>query len=338
MEDRPQVSLTIDGQEVSAPEGATILEAARGQGIAIPTLCHHAALTPWGGCRLCVVEVDGAPRLAAACVMPVRKGMEVVTDNPRITQARRTVLEFLFAERAHYCMYCARSGDCELQALAYAHGLDHLTVPSLDQVFPVDATHPFIALDHNRCVLCGRCVRACREIAGVRTLDFQYRGGANTIGADMDGPLGRSSCVSCGACLQVCPTGAIFHRDRTHQAILGKDRDWHTVESFCPRCEQHCPTANLVRGDSLLKIEAPLPSPIAWQGQLCRKGRFEPFGETHPRLLKPMLRKGDGWQEATWEEALAGAAQGLAQGRSSLLGLISSDCGNEEVSAFLGLM
>ncbi|MEW5725191.1 MAG: 2Fe-2S iron-sulfur cluster-binding protein, partial [Thermodesulfobacteriota bacterium] len=218
MEQKVEIKLTINGWEVTVPEGASILEAARAAGIYIPTLCHHPDLSPYGGCRLCVVEVDGAPRLVASCVTPVRNGMEVVTSNERIIEARRTILEFLFSEKNHFCMFCAQSGDCELQDLAYEYQMDHLTVPPLDQVFPVDATHPDLGLDHNRCVLCGRCVRACRELAGQAVLDFQGRGGRVTIGADLNQKLGDSSCVSCGLCLEVCPTGAIFHRHRTHYA------------------------------------------------------------------------------------------------------------------------
>ena len=128
MEEKAKIRLTIDGKEVTAAEGVTILDAAQRNGIDIPTLCHHPALSNWGGCRMCTVEVDGAPKLVASCVMPVREGMEVVTTNERILESRRTVLEFLFAERNHNCMFCPQSGDCELQKLAYELGMDHLTV------------------------------------------------------------------------------------------------------------------------------------------------------------------------------------------------------------------
>jgi NADH dehydrogenase/NADH:ubiquinone oxidoreductase subunit G len=129
MEAARRVTLKIDGREIVAREGMTILEAARENGIHIPTLCHHPALSNWGGCRICVVEVDGAPRLVASCVMPVREGMDVATNSERVLESRRTILEFLFAERNHYCMFCSQSGDCELQDLAYELGMDHLTVP-----------------------------------------------------------------------------------------------------------------------------------------------------------------------------------------------------------------
>jgi NADH dehydrogenase/NADH:ubiquinone oxidoreductase subunit G len=140
METQETIKLTIDGQEVQVPPGATILQAAQQNGIHISTLCHHPALSDRGGCRMCVVEVDGAPRLAASCVTPVRDGMEVVTVNERIIETRRTILEFLFAERNHNCMFCPQSGDCELQDLAYELQMDHLTVPQSFHEFPVDIT------------------------------------------------------------------------------------------------------------------------------------------------------------------------------------------------------
>ena len=202
-----------------------------------------------------MVEVDGSPRLAASCVTPVRNGMEVVTDNDRIKTARRTVLEFLFAERNHFCMFCASSGDCELQSLAYELQMDHLTVPPSYQEFPVDATDDFLVIDHSRCILCGRCVRACREIAGSYVLNYRNRGSKCLIVKDLGDETEESACLTCGVCLQVCPTGAIFDRHRTHYAVKGKAKDWEGVESLCPQCGLLCPTVCYVKDNNLLKIE-----------------------------------------------------------------------------------
>ncbi|KAF0121741.1 MAG: anaerobic dehydrogenase, partial [bacterium] len=178
--------------------------------------------------------------------MPVREGMGVVTSNDRIIEARRTILEFMFAERNHYCMSCAQSGDCELQSLAYEMQMDHLTVPSSHQAFPVDITSEYMAIDHNRCVLCGRCIRGCQEIAGAYVLNFQNRGTHSLIGLDLNEEIGESTCYSCGVCMQVCPTGAIYNRYRTHYAVKGYPKDWETIDSFCPQCGLLCPTLHFV--------------------------------------------------------------------------------------------
>ena len=175
MEPKSKISLIIDGIEVTANDGMTILEAAKQAGIHIPTLCHHPVLSNWGGCRMCVVAVEGVPRLVASCVMPVRGGMVVVTNNERITRSRRTVLEFIFAERNHNCMFCEKSGDCELQQLAYDLQMDHMLVPQAFNSFPVDVTNEYMGIDHNRCILCGRCVRACAELAGNHVLLYERR-------------------------------------------------------------------------------------------------------------------------------------------------------------------
>ena len=346
MEHKSEIKLSIDGKEVIVEEGTTILEAAQQSSIHIPTLCHHPALSGWGGCRICVVEVDGAPRLAASCVMPVREGMEVVTSNDRIIESRRTILEFLFAERNHNCMFCPQSGDCELQDLAYELQMDHLTVSHSFKEFPTDVTSEYMAIDHNRCILCGRCVRACNEIAGNYVLNFQNRGSQSLIGMDLNEKREGSTCYSCGVCMQVCPTGSICNRYRTHYAVKGHSKDWQTIESFCPQCGLLCPTVCSVKDNNLLKIDGKIlggdnrPD----KGQLCYKGRFEPFKNTAKRLLHPMVRRKDGsWTEETWEGAFDLVAEKINDikktGNSNgLFGIVSSQCSNEELVFFRDLM
>jgi len=340
------VKIIIDGQEILVDPGITILEAARQKDIRIPTLCHHPALSNRGGCRMCVIEVDAAPRLYASCVTPVRDGMEVVTVNERIIETRRTILEFLFAERNHNCMFCPQSGDCELQDLAYELQMDHLTVPQSFHEFPVDFTSAYIGLDHNRCILCGRCVRTCEEISGCYVLDFQNRGPGTLIGFDLNEMRDESACYSCGTCLQVCPTGALYNRYRTHYAVKGHPKDWQTVQTVCPLCGFLCPTVATVSGNDLIKIEGVLPAGDQRPegGQLCYKGRFEVLKNSDGRLLHPMVKKADGsWAEASWERALDITVAGLnavrdAHGGNAVVGLISGLSSNEELVCFRDLM
>src|SRR5512139_1950233 len=335
--------ITIDGKEVIVEEGKTILDAARQHGIRIPTLCHHPAVSSWGGCRMCVVEVDGSPRLAAACVMPVRDGMKVVTTNENIITARRVVLEFLFAERNHYCMFCGASADCELQALAYEYQMDHLTVTQSFDKFPVDVTNEYMAIDHNRCVLCGRCIRACHEISGAHVLGYQNRGTHNLVGFDLNDIRGESTCMGCGICMQLCPTGAILNRYRTHHAVKGHDKaKWKVIDSFCPQCGLLCPTVSSVENNFIVKIEGKTEAQPGRpdRGQLCQKGRFEPLKSAGKRLLKPMVRDTNGgWKEVSWKTAMDLVAEKLSTARAGgIFGLASARCSNEELLLFRDLM
>jgi len=336
-----KVRIIIDGKELYIAPGATILDAARQNDIRIPTLCHHQDLTPWGGCRLCVVEVDAAPKLAASCVTPVRDGMNVVTSNDRILESRRAVLEFLFAERNHNCMFCPQSGDCELQSLAYEMQMDHLTVSPSFHAFPTDVTSEYMVMDHNRCVLCGRCVRGCAELAGSYVLQFQNRGPKSLIGIDLNDRREGSTCLSCGLCMQLCPTGAVSSRYRSHYAVKGHKREAMSVDSVCTRCGLLCPTTVTTAGNALLKIEGrtSLNDGRPDKGQLCYKGRFELFKE-EKRLTRPLVfeRKGK-WKEMQWDEAIRVSSERLKSlrekyGGKSLVCIASSSLSNEEMILF----
>lgn len=208
-------TLEIDGREVSARAGETILAVAHEHGIEIPTLCSLEGLSTVGACRLCLTEVDGAGRLLPACTTAVTEGMRIRTRSERIDRYRRGVLELLFAERNHQCAICVSNGNCDLQALATALGMNHVRLPYRDPQLPVDASHERFALDHNRCVLCTRCVRVCDEIEGAHTWDVAGRGVESWIVSDLAEPWGDStSCTSCGKCVQVCPTGALFEKGK----------------------------------------------------------------------------------------------------------------------------
>jgi len=208
-------TLTIDGHEVSARAGQTILEVAREHNIKIPTLCHLDGLTDVGACRLCVVEIKGNNKLFPACVTSVFEGMEVFTDTERLQKHRRMILELLFAERNHICSVCVANGHCELQALGQEIGVTHVRLPYRNPELAVDASHERFTADHNRCILCTRCVRVCAEIEGAHVWDVMGRGIDSLVITDLNDPWGKSSCTRCGKCVQVCPTGALFDKSKT---------------------------------------------------------------------------------------------------------------------------
>jgi bidirectional [NiFe] hydrogenase diaphorase subunit len=209
-------TLTIDGTDVAGAAGQSILEVATENGIDIPTLCHLDGLSDVGACRLCVVEVTGSGKLLPACVTAVEEGMEVVTASERLTGYRRTIVEMLFVERNHICAVCVANNHCELQDLAADLGVTHLELPAVNPRVGVDASHPLFAIDHNRCVMCTRCVRVCDEIEGAHTWDVMGRGIDARVVTDLGMPWGESTtCTSCGKCVQVCPTGALFEKGRS---------------------------------------------------------------------------------------------------------------------------
>jgi len=210
------ITLRIDASEVAVPAGASLLEACRAAGVALPTLCHLEGLTPVGACRLCLVEVDGAPRPLPACACEASEGQVVHTDTPLLREYRRMAVELFFAEGNHVCAFCVANGDCGLQDAAVAVGMDHSRFPYQSPRRAVDASHPQFVLDHNRCILCTRCVRVCDEIEGAHVWDVAGRGQGCRIVSGLDQPWGEvEACTSCGKCVEVCPTGALFRKEDT---------------------------------------------------------------------------------------------------------------------------
>ena len=209
-------TLSIDGLAVAMATGTTLLAAAREVGVSIPTLCHLEGLSPVAACRLCLVEIEGSGKLQPACLTPVAEWMVVHTDTPRLQDYRRTVIEMLFTEGNHVCAICVANGHCELQDRAVEVGMDHSRLPYRHPDRPVDLSHPRFGLDHNRCILCTRCVRVCDEVEGAHVWDVGWRGEHCRIIAGLNEPWGAvDACTDCGKCVQVCPTGALFDKADT---------------------------------------------------------------------------------------------------------------------------
>ena len=332
------ITLTIDGKTCDGVQGDTILEVARRNDVYIPTLCFLEGLTPIGSCRMCVVEVEKNPKMLTACTTPAQDGMVVHTQTEKLREFRRQMLELIFAGRNHFCMYCSQSGDCELQDLAIEHGMDSVRYPYLYAGFDNDATHRDIQMDHNRCILCLRCIRVCAEKVGTHTLDLQKRGWNATIVSDLGRRLGESStCTTCGACAQVCPTGTITLREFAYRGRR-KDCD-DVVESVCPLCSIGCRIKAYVRTGSIARVEGTsVTEPDG--GQLCKKGRWTlPRSAERERISVPMIREGSHYREASWEEALDLVARNFqkAHGADSDGILVSSLCTDEELSLFVSL-
>jgi bidirectional [NiFe] hydrogenase diaphorase subunit len=209
-------TLRIDGRDCSARPEETILYVARENKIHIPQMCELEGLSTVGACRLCLVEVKGSNKLLPACVTHVEEGMEVTTTSERLDHYRKMIVELMFTERNHICSVCVSNGHCELQTMAQNLNITHVRFPYRYPQAEVDASHDRFVIDHNRCILCTRCVRACDEIEGAHTLDIMGRGIESRVITDLNQPWGSSeTCTGCGKCVQVCPTGALFEQGRS---------------------------------------------------------------------------------------------------------------------------
>jgi len=331
-----EITLTINGKEVKGETGDTILDVCEKNGIDVPTLCHFKGLTDVGACRMCIVEI-GEERVAinTACTTQALEGMVVKTDTERLNKLRKINIELLLAERNHFCMFCEMSGDCELQDLAYHFKIDYIRYPLLFPKLPIDASHKYIVIEHNRCILCGRCVRACDEIEANHTLDFRERGWQKMVNIDLNSILSESTCTSCGSCIQVCPTGAIFDR---RSPYIGRAEECEFTKTICSECSVGCGTEIVTKSNNILRINGDLESEVN-SGLLCEKGRFGPLYNKKKRYLKPMVRVNGELKESDWEEAAKIIVEKLSglDGRD-VVGLVSARATSEAIELFKRLI
>ena len=331
-----QVTLTIDGREVTVPAGTTVMRAAAEMGASIPKLCATDSLKQFGSCRLCLVEIDGRRGTPASCTTPAEQGMVVRTQTPTLQKLRKGVMELYISDHPLDCLTCAANGDCELQEQAGAVGLrdvrygyegeNHLGEAK-------DLSNPYFQYDPSKCIVCSRCVRACDEVQGTFALTIDGRGfGSRVSAGTMADNFLSSECVSCGACVQACPTATLEEKK-----VVEIGTPERAVITTCAYCGVGCTFRAEMRGEQLVRM-VPWKDGKANRGHSCVKGRFAwGYANHKERILNPMIRKSidDPWQEVSWDEALTYAASEIRRiqakyGRGSVGGIVSSRCTNEE--------
>jgi formate dehydrogenase major subunit len=329
------VNLEIDGFQVTAPAGTSVLRAAASIGIDIPKLCATDSIEPFGSCRLCVVEVKGARGMPASCTTPVAEGMVVTTQNKKLADVRRGVMELYISDHPLDCLTCAANGDCELQDMAGAVGLREVRYNPLGENHlsaVKDQSNPYFTFDPSKCIVCSRCVRACEETQGTFALTIDGRGFASKVSPSQNQAFMDSECVSCGACVQACPTATLIEK-----SVIENGQPEHAIVTTCAYCGVGCSFRAEMKGDQVIRM-VPHKDGKANHGHSCVKGRFAFGYATHKdRITQPMIRKSikDHWQEVSWEEAINYAASELKRiqakyGRDSIGGITSSRCTNEE--------
>lgn len=329
------VTLTIDGTEITVPEGTSIMHAAQLSGVTVPKLCATDSLEPFGSCRLCLVEIEGRRGMPASCTTPVAEGINVKTQTAKLADVRRGVMELYISDHPLDCLTCAANGDCELQDMAGAVGLrevrygyegeNHLKAEK-------DESNPYFTFDPSKCIVCSRCVRACEETQGTFALTIQGRGFDSKVSAGNKDFM-DSECVSCGACVQACPTATLMEK-----TVIEAGTPEHKVTTTCAYCGVGCSFDAEMKGEEVVRM-TPNKDGGANHGHSCVKGRFAWGYATHQdRITTPMVRKSihDEWQQVSWDEAIAYAASEIKRiqttyGKDSVGGITSSRCTNEEV-------
>src|SRR6202453_1616339 len=333
--DERLVTLSIDGREVTVPEGTSVMRAAALSDVQIPKLCATETLDAFGSCRMCLVQIDGMKGLPASCTTPVAQGMVVHTQNKQLADVRRGVMELYISDHPLDCLTCPANGHCELQDMAVVVGLRDVRYGyqgenHLDS--KKDESNPYFTFDPSKCIVCSRCVRACEEQQGTFALTIQGRGFESKVAASQDESFMDSECVSCGACVQACPTATL-----SEKSLIEKGQAEHSVTTTCAYCGVGCSFRAEMQGEEVVRMVPNLDG-HANHGHSCVKGRFAIGYATHSdRILKPMIRSkiADPWREVSWEEAIAYAASEMKRiqaryGRNSIGGITSSRCTNEE--------
>jgi formate dehydrogenase major subunit len=329
------VNLEIDGFQVIAPAGTSVMRAAASIGIDIPKLCATDSIEPFGSCRLCVVEIKGGRGMPASCTTPIAEGMVVTTQNKKLADVRRGVMELYISDHPLDCLTCAANGDCELQDMAGAVGLREVRYnPAGENHLKTikDESNPYFTFDPSKCIVCSRCVRACEETQGTFALTIDGRGFDSKVSPSQNQPFMDSECVSCGACVQACPTATLMEK-----SVIDHGVPEHAIITTCAYCGVGCSFRAEMKGSQVIRM-VPNKDGKANHGHSCVKGRFAFGYATHKdRITKPMIRRSikDHWQEVSWEEAINYAASELKRiqekhGKDSIGGITSSRCTNEE--------
>ena len=229
------VNLKINGKQIQVEAGTSILDAAKKVNVKIPTLCYNPDLPPWAACGICIVRMEGSPKMVRACTTPVAENMSVITHDPEIVAVRRTVIELILSNHPNDCLQCPRNGSCELQTLAAEFGIREVPYEHFLKDLPIDKSNPAIVLNPQKCVRCGRCVKVCQEMQNVWAIEFLGRGEKGRIAPAADVPLGDSPCIKCGQCAAHCPVGAIYEHDETRKVWDGlENTELHPVVQIAP--------------------------------------------------------------------------------------------------------
>ncbi|OYY03392.1 MAG: formate dehydrogenase subunit alpha, partial [Acidocella sp. 35-58-6] len=329
------VSLRIDGQTITVPEGTSVMRAATELGTQIPKLCASDMLDSFGSCRLCLVEIEGRAGTPASCTTPVAEGMVVHTQNAKLAKLRKGVMELYISDHPLDCLTCSANSNCELQDMAGAVGLREVRygydgANHLDAV--KDVSNPYFQFDPSKCIVCSRCVRACEEVQGTFALTIDGSGFSSKVSPGISEAFFDSECVSCGACVQACPTATLMEK-----SVIEMGQPEHSAVTTCAYCGVGCTFKAEMRGEEVVRM-VPYKDGKANHGHSCVKGRFAWGYATHrDRITTPMIRAKitDPWREVSWEEAIAYTASEFKRiqakhGKDSIGGITSSRCTNEE--------